>query len=87
MLYARLDQQKRRDFIERLQPLGFTLILGQEEIVTSPFPFAVSLEEKTIACLTTASYSALALSNGAILSDEDFEEKINQYIQGEKNGW
>lgn len=86
MIYARLTKKERIEIYDKLIKFGFKSVFEKDFIIDSPFPFAVDLKDKTIGCLTTASYSAAALGNNAILEDKEFIKKINDYITENSNG-
>jgi len=80
MLYARLNNDLRKEYIKKLVKLGFELELEKSAIINSPYPFAVDLFSKIIGCLTTPSYSAVALNQGVILDDDEFIIKVDDFI-------
>ena len=67
--------------IDELINIGFKPQFKEQEIINSPYPFAVDLDNKIVAHLTTPSYSAAALMNDAILDDDEFIKQIDEYIK------
>ena len=74
--YINASNEERIELVKFLKAIGFRVSerFTEEEILNSPFPITVHLDEKTIGRLGNTTVSAAAASNDVILTPEEFYE-------------
>jgi len=76
--FVKASGEERRLLIESLKAEGFQVDkhYSEEELLNSPFPIAVNMEEKSLGILGGAAIAGAAAASDVILTMEEFKSVI-----------